>query len=519
MSKFLNTLRWRLPLSYGAIALLATLSLGGILLFALDRYYALQEQRYLLSNAQAFGSIVESYSAADLESPLFQTQVATLASLIQAQIQIYDPNGALIADSGLPTENDIATTLSLRVEGAGSAQEFSQTTQGDADNQQVTSSLAVEEGVTRVETITTIRQSGINDFVTPLSILETPSSFGLGGSDPNVRSNQVFVYEVVSFPGELLGTIRLSQGPAFGRAILITVGWGVGLAGLVAIGLATFVGWLVSRRLSAPISHLADVSNQMASGNLTARAEVQRQDEIGELALAFNGMSDQLAGMIGTLLHFVADAAHEIRTPLTALRTNLDLALTNEDNGRYLQAAHAQLQRMQSLTDDLLQLSRLENGVVQIEKRPFDLNMILAGQIERYAAQAEQAELHFGPTLTQTAVMVHGNAAALLRAVDNLVDNSFKFTPAGGQVWLSLDIEGETAVVTVEDSGLGLAEDSHRLFSRFYRGRNVSDFPGSGLGLAITKTIIDAHRGHITPHKQPGGTKMVMRIPLINRHR
>ena len=167
--KLPNTLRWRLPISYGAIALLAILSLGGILLFSLERYYTLQERQYLLSNAQAFGAIVQSYSAADLESPLFQTQVASLASLIQAQIQIYDAEGKLIADSGLPSENDIATTLSLRVEGDGTAQEFSQTTQGDADNQQVTASMAVEEGITRVETITTIRQSGINDFVTPLT--------------------------------------------------------------------------------------------------------------------------------------------------------------------------------------------------------------------------------------------------------------------------------------------------------------------------------------------------------------
>ena len=322
------------------------------------------------------------------------------------------------------------------------------------------------------------------------------------------------VYEITGFPERLLGTIHLSQGPAFGRAILITVGWGVGLAGLVAVGLATFVGWLVSRRLTAPIAHLADVSNQMASGALTSRAEVNRRDEIGDLATAFNRMSDQLAGMIGTLSHFVADAAHELRTPLTALRTNLDLAVTHEDNGRFLQAAQTQLQRMQTLTDDLLQLSRLENEVVQLEKRPLNLTELLTQQIERYAAQAEQANLHFEPALPETAVWVKGNEAALLRAIDNLMDNSFKFTEAGGEIRLVLAIEGESAVLAIEDTGIGLSDDSHRLFSRFYRGKNVSDFTGSGLGLAITKTIIDNHGGHITPIKQKLGTKMIIQLPL-----
>lgn len=509
-----TSLKWRLPLSYGAIALLTTLSLGVVLLFALNRYYIVQERRYLLSNAQAVSGIVASAETAVITSSLLQPQIEALSSLIQAQIQIYDSSGVLLADSGLPQQNEASTTLSLRVESGELAQEFSQTTAVDGNGQAVQSSTALDDGTTRVETTTSIEQDGLGLFTTPLGILETPFSFGLGATDPNLRSNQVVRYPIAQELRAPIGTVQLSQGPAFGRPILVSVAWGVGLAGAVAVLLATTVGWLVSRRLTRPLVQLADVAQQMAQGELAARATVQRNDEIGELGQSFNEMAEQLVGLIETLRHFVADAAHELRTPLTALRTNLELAMRQPENGRFLQNAHVQLQRVQSLTDDLLALSQLENVASQMEKRPFDLAALVQSHAERYAAQAEQAELTFAIDGLAEPLWVNGSETHLRRAIDNLLDNSFKFSTAGGVVRAALVREGETAVFAITDSGIGIPEPTERIFNRFYRAPNANEFAGSGLGLAIVKTIIDAHGGTIYAENHTSGTRFTMRLPL-----
>lgn len=509
---FPPSLRWRLPLSYALVALIAIATLGAVLLLALSSYYTQQERRYLLSNAQAVGNWVQSVQRAD-ESQILQSQITAVAALMQTQIRVFDRDARLVADSGVPQSEQAITTLSVRVQADDMLQEFSQTRQGEG---QYTSLIVVEGANGRSETSMAVSQDETLDiFASPPALLETPYSFGLGTIDPSVRSPQVVNYSVVDPFGNVAGTVEVSQGPAFGRAILLSVAMGIGLAGAVAVLLAAGFGWLVSRRLSRPILHLAAVSQQMAAGDLTTRAQVARDDEIGQLALAFNQMSDQLTGTIAALRHFVADAAHELHTPLTALRTNLDLAAQGADDGRYLAAAQSQSARLERLTDDLLRLSRLESSALPLERSPLNVVALLQGSAERYAAQAEQAELSFAMLLPETAVTVNGHAAYLLRAVDNLVDNAIKFTPAGGTVQVALAQEGATAVVTVRDNGIGLAGEPERLFSRFYRGRNVSDYPGSGLGLAIVKSIVQAHGGQVAVRPLANGTMFLLQIPLF----
>lgn len=507
----------RLPLTYGAIALLTTLTLGVVLLFGLSRYYLLQERRYLLTNAQAVGGIVESAETAVLNSDLLQPQIDALSSLIQARIQIYSGDSLLLADSGLPQQNEAATTLTLRVEAGDLAQEFSQTTHGADNSQQVTSVTAVDDGETQIKTTTTIEQEGLGLFTTPLAILETPFSFGLGATDPNARSSQVVRYPVLTPSDELIGVVQLSEGPAFGRPVLVSVAWGILLAGGIAVGIATLVGWQISRRLTAPLTELAQVAQRMAHGDLAARARVARQDEIGELATAYNEMAEQLTGLIETLRHFVADAAHELRTPLTALRTNLELAMQQPENGRFLQSAQTQLQRVQSLTNDLLALSLLENPHELLDKRRIDFTALLQSQSERYAAQAEQANVALTFCLPDSPLMIDGSAPHVQRTLDNLLDNAFKFGQ-GGTVEVALQADGSAAVLTVTDSGIGIPEPIDRVFARFYRAANANPYPGSGLGLAITKAIVEAHDGRIHAANTAAGTRFTLHLPLSPNH-
>jgi signal transduction histidine kinase len=227
-------------------------------------------------------------------------------------------------------------------------------------------------------------------------------------------------------------------------------------------------------------------------------------------------MAGQIEGTVSTLRHFVADAAHELNTPLTALRTNLELAAKQAPQNEHLLEAQQQADRLERLNDDLLRLSRLEGGLSENKFQPIDMTGLLRESTERFAAQAEQADIEFSISLPEQSVQIAGNEEQLRRVVDNLVDNALKFTPTSGQVGLSLVANGNWATLVVEDSGIGIGEeDLPFVFHRFHRGRNTADYPGSGLGLAMVKTIIDNHKGYVTisSHLEQG-TRISMRLPV-----
>jgi signal transduction histidine kinase len=239
----------------------------------------------------------------------------------------------------------------------------------------------------------------------------------------------------------------------------------------------------------------------MEGGNLSARVELpgEKQQEFTALASAFNGMAGQVENTIATLRAFVSDAAHELNTPLTALKTNLELAAAEPDSARrenFLVQALEQNQRMEGLTRSLLDLSRVEAAEVAFER--LDMRQLLAEIGEQFASRAEQAERIFSLNLPEGEVPLWGNAPQLRRAIENLLENALKFTPPGRTISLSLEITVGAATLVVSDTGVGIPDDDlPHIFERFHRGRNATEYPGSGLGLAIVKTIADIHRAKV----------------------
>lgn len=256
----------------------------------------------------------------------------------------------------------------------------------------------------------------------------------------------------------------------------------------------------------------------MAEGDLAARADVARRDELGILAGSFNQMAVQVEETITTLQRFVSDAAHEIHTPLTALRTNLELVRQEAGPGTegYVVQAQAQAERLEVLTGGLLDLSRLESPAQPPKLIPVSLLPLLTELGELYASRAEQAGLAFEWSLPNTSVSVLGEEAQLRAALTNLLDNALKFTPEGGRICLGCRQEARTAVLWVEDTGIGLLEaDLPYLFERFSRGRNATAYPGSGLGLAIVKAIVDRHEGQVRAERMEQGSRFAITIPSI----
>lgn len=541
-----KTLRLRLPLSYAGIALIATLVLGAVLLLTLQRYYRQQELDYLSGNAQVIGDrlavLLQNDETADLPATL-----KGLAFLSQTQVRLWSPAQALLADSGDPRAADENTQIAVSVEIDGVEQTFNQGTTGFSEVSE--STIVIEPGlfgavdedvVTQVMEATPaagddlLLETEIQDasgtitrttIVTrqvqseALPVVGTQFGFGFGGGETSATavSNLTVRLPIFGENGRLLGTIELSQGPAYGRDILQNVFWGWLIASLVAVLLAGVAGWWASRRLVRPLLTLTQVTTQMADGDLAARTAVQRQDELGTLGRSFNKMADQVEGTITTLRQFIADAAHELHTPLTALQTDLQtLRQTELEPAQVAKIERAQEQavRLQTLTNSLLDLSRIEaktNGDSEI----VNLNQLLQETAELYASRAEQKEIQFDLTLPEDALQVTGSPLRLRQAVQNLLDNALKFTPAGGEVAMELAQEADFACLTITDTGIGILEDDvPHLFGRFHRGRNTADFPGNGLGLAIVQAIVGGMNGRIALQPLNPGTQVIVCLPL-----
>jgi len=320
---------------------------------------------------------------------------------------------------------------------------------------------------------------------------------------------------------EKLGSVALSQGPAYGSAILASVARGWVFASTIAVLFAAAVGWYISRRISAPVLALSDVTARMTRGELSSRADLRNQDEFGQLAQSFNEMAARVEETVGALREFVADAAHELHTPLTALQTNLELAQAESNvskRSRYLLRAQEQAQRLESLVKSLLDLSRIEAAKSKSDLASVNFSQLVQEMSEHFASRAEQTEHEFELGELEQNISVMGNAEQLKQVTINLLENALKFTPKEGRVSLALQTTGKDAILTISDNGIGIpVEDLPHLFERFHRGRNASSYTGNGLGLAIVKAILMAHGGIVTARSQLGaGTQMVVSIPIYS---
>lgn len=539
-----KTLRLRLPLSYAGIALIATLVLGTVLLTTLQRFYRQQELDYLTGNAYVIGERLAPLLEAD-DAGQLQANLKGLAFLSQTRVQVWAPNETLLADSGDPRQADENTQIAVSVEVDGIAQTFAQTAAASlpdvsestiviepgffANVEENIVTEVVDEGPANVEEHAAMDSAGVITRTTTitreiegqaLSVVGTQFGFGFAGEDASATavSNLTVRRPIASADGRVLGFVELSQGPAYGRDILQSVFGGWLIASLVAVLLAGLVGWRASQRLVKPLLTLTAVTARMADGDLAARTAVQWQDELGTLGSSFNKMADQVEGTIITLRQFIADAAHELHTPLTALQTDLQtLRQTELEPGQAVKIERAQAQavRLQTLTNSLLDLSRIEaktNGDSEL----VNLNQLLQETAELFASRAEQSDIHFDLTLPDVVLQVQGSPLRLRQAIQNLLDNALKFTPAGGAVAVTLAQQDNFARLTITDTGIGIPEeDVPHLFGRFHRGRNTADFPGNGLGLAIVQAIVVGMNGRITFHPLTPGTQVQLHLLLI----
>ena len=515
-----RSIRSRLSLSFAGIALVAAIILGVGLLAILQRYYLNQEISYLSSNAQAIAKVLMTMLTRDATQGEVQSQIENLAFFSQTRVQVFDPDGQLLYDSGSPQN------ISVNLDTIDQMPPVK--TDGNLRRVLIITNSTRQEDKRTAPAVPTPSAPTTDLFFFSSSetvpVGSSPFGFDLGTNTGTSRArSRLAVAELLHDPktGDDLGSVKLSEGPDYGSAILRSVAWGWAIASAIAVLLAAGIGGYVSRRISAPILALTRVTGRMAQGDLSSRANVKSQDELGQLAHSFNEMATQVEATVTTLRAFVSDAAHELRTPLTVLRTNLDLMADEKDvtnRATFLADAKAMVRRLEELNSNLLDLSRLEASDHGAKETIVDLKELLASRREVYASQAEQSGLAFEEDLPSEPVLVRGEANEIVRAIDNLVDNACKFTPQDGTVRVELLGQETWATFSVIDTGIGIPEDDlPQLFHRFHRGRNTTAYPGSGLGLAIVKAIVTAHGGQVEV-RSPGegrGSRFVITLPIV----
>ena len=297
----------------------------------------------------------------------------------------------------------------------------------------------------------------------------------------------------------------------------------IGILGGLAF--ASIVGALLARSALAPIDRMTQSAHGIANaGDLTRRIEQPKtRDEVGRLASTFNEMLTRIEQLFRSQQRFVADMSHELRSPLTTIRGNLDLLKrgafeNNEEREVSLAAIDSESARMQRMVQDLLLLAQADAGV-EIRKQPVELDTLLLDVYRQTRMTAKGIKVSLG---NEDQAQVLGDPDRLKQLFINLVDNAIKYTPNGGEVTLAFERDTEWVRVAVADTGPGIpAQDLPKIFDRFYRvdKARARENGGTGLGLAIVKWIVDAHGGKIAVKSNLGkGTTFTVWLPLASQN-
>jgi signal transduction histidine kinase len=312
--------------------------------------------------------------------------------------------------------------------------------------------------------------------------------------------------------GHVVGAVRVTQDLAavhhrVRRAVLALIAIG---AFALVLGLA--LAWFLAGSLSRPLRRLASTARRLEAGDLDARAEVSGATEQREVSAAFNDMAVRLGTVLAAQREFVANASHQLRTPLTGLRLRLESARAKagRDAEPELEAAELEVERLARLLTSLLTLAR--EGDEPPPARPVSLARVAERAYERWAAAAEQdgRELELAGSGDATVAASEEDLATLL---DNLIENALRYSPT--RVAVDWGRDGEEAWLAVLDEGPGLAPgEETSLLDRFTRGSAGSSRPGTGLGLAIVQTLAQRWRGSVSlANRLECGTRAEVRFP------
>ncbi|MGA2480501.1 MAG: HAMP domain-containing sensor histidine kinase, partial [Spirochaetia bacterium] len=524
-----SSIRWRLAASYALLILLSVTLMAALALYIVQRYVERQEGDALKGNAMAVAAQAQRFLEPTVRRIALQELASTAAFLGDARVRILGADRGVIADSGAPARSDeflwlipsglaeidsersgsFPFILPLPPRGRPPGAAGEQQPLGPRELMPLLRDLPL--GTSHLYAHRMLTPWGRRFVFEDNDLLSQPP-----GSRAAPPRHFVSTTVPVGPPGNPFAFVEVSSPLSLGGEALRPVRSAVALSGLGSLAIAIAVGLLIGRTISDPLRSLAGTARRMAQGDLTARAAGGRRDEIGQLARQFNGMAESLEGSFrdlrserDSLKRFVADASHELRTPITALATFNELLQGSaaEDpaaRNEFLRESQVQLARLQWITANLLDLSRLDAGIAGLSLGRHAAADILEAALAGHRAPAREKDITLSVAPVDPGLAVSCDRNRVEMALSNLVANAVKFTPAGGSVSVHAKARDGRAIFSVKDSGPGIAtEDLPMIFERFYRGRGAGS-DGAGLGLAIVQSVARAHGGTVSVQSTPG---------------
>ena len=286
--------------------------------------------------------------------------------------------------------------------------------------------------------------------------------------------------------------------------------------------LAALFARFMARRALKPISRIIDTAREIGQGQeLSKRIPVLKiKDELGQLALTFNEMMNRLENSFAQMRQFSSDASHELRTPLTVLKGQNELILSKqrkpEEYQEVISSNLEEINYMSKVLEDLFVLSKSDENQVNLDYKPVDLRALVEEVCKHAEILAEEKNIKIIIAFLEL-IEIQGDEVRLRQMVWNVLQNGIKYTQQGGELKISLQNEGDFALLTIQDTGIGIPEeDLPLIFNRFYRvdKARTRDEGGSGLGLSICRQIAEAHKGKIEVESKLGvGTRFKICLP------
>ncbi|HKG57258.1 MAG TPA: HAMP domain-containing sensor histidine kinase [Candidatus Limnocylindrales bacterium] len=363
-------------------------------------------------------------------------------------------------------------------------------------------------------------------IVAPLQARPAP-----GQTQESLKTEPVYFQADLFFP--FVVEVTLSDPYTFRATAVSNVAGLLGAIALFALALAVIVAAGLARRFTTPLRRLTDATRGLAEGDLSRRVAPTQlhggSSELSALGLQFNTMAERLEESVTIIRRdrdrsrdFLADVSHELRTPIAALRTFNELlreqAADDPDaRAEFLESSGQQIERLDWLAQNLLDLSKLDSGLVMLDLRPDDLRAAVESAVEQARAAARRRGVELTVDVPDRPLRIRHDPLRIGQVVTNLVGNAIKFTPPRGSVVVGVRASDSGAEIDVTDTGVGIdAAELPRIFERFYRGSRANEArgSGSGLGLAIVRSIVEMHSGTVVVESRLGaGTRFVVTLP------
>ncbi len=485
----------RLTIAFIGVVAMTLVLVGPVVINRIDDYFRQQEEQSLLVRARATAAIIDQFLEKQLGG-------AGVVGMVDGQPALNPAVGALL-DQGL---------LTLVADNVAEAD------------------VALEFGPATQETDGTFVPDPDKDlaYAARLDIEPGPGQ----ARDPQVSPARI-EFGTANRNGDWGMVVTLSN-PYTSRASTLAAVTGLlllmaGIALMVAVLVAAFL----ARRFTTPLTRLTEASRRLAEGDLSSRVPTDEVSssttELQALSQQFNTMADRLEQSVAIIRRdrdysrdFLADVSHELRTPIAAMRTFIELL--QGPAGRdpaarteFLDSSAVQLDRLDWLAQNLLELSKLDSGLVLLDLRPDDVRGTIESAVEQQLAAAERKGIRLTTNLPSRPLRIRHDPPRLGQVISNLVGNAVKFTERGSIAVTARQTSDGGAEIEVVDTGVGISErELPLIFDRFYRGSGANEArgTGSGLGLAIVKSIVDMHHGSIAVESRVGqGSRFVVRLP------